>query len=57
MTMTKRDIIERIQQINSSAQGAFLATFEEDDLLAYLHQLQELERERQSRSELEMAAV
>ena len=44
--MSKRETIDRIQHFNPSAQADFLASFEMDDLLAYLHQLQEVERER-----------
>jgi hypothetical protein len=44
--MSKRESIDRIRCLNPSAQPEFLATFDESDLLAYLHQLQELDRER-----------
>jgi hypothetical protein len=47
--MTKRELIERIAKLNPSARPDFLAAFSEDDLLAYLHQLQELAVERQER--------
>jgi hypothetical protein len=46
--MSKRETIDRIRQFNPSAQADFLATFDQMDLLAYLHQLQELDRERRS---------
>ena len=45
--MNKQDIIEHIRRLNPTAPLEFLAGFEEDDLLAYLHQLQEVECERQ----------
>ena len=45
--MTKREIIDRIRCLNSGAKTEFLASFEQEDLLAYLHQLQEVERDRQ----------
>lgn len=44
--MSKRETIDRIRHLNPTAQPEFLATFEPGDLLAYLHQLQELDRER-----------
>lgn len=44
--MSKRETIDRIRRLNPTAQPEFLATFQADDLLAYLHQLQELDRER-----------
>lgn len=44
--MSKREAIDQIRRFNPSAQAEFLATFQLADLLAYLHQLQELERER-----------
>lgn len=43
--MSKRDLIDRIRRLNPTARAEFLASFNEDDLLAYLHQLQEVERE------------
>jgi hypothetical protein len=45
--MNKRDMIDSIRRINPTAEADFLATFHPTDLLAYLHQLQEVERERQ----------
>ncbi|UCD29914.1 MAG: hypothetical protein JSV03_05410 [Planctomycetota bacterium] len=51
--MTKREIIDRIRDQNPSADSEFLATFEQEDLLAYLHQLQEVERERRQNKEKE----
>lgn len=45
--MSKRETIDIIRHYNPSAQAVFLASFEHEDLLAYLHQLQELERDRQ----------
>jgi len=44
--MSKRETIDRIRRLNPTAMPEFLATFEDGDLLAYLHQLQELDRER-----------
>ena len=46
--MSKRETIEVIQRLNPTASSDFLATFTEEDLLAYLHQLQEIARERRS---------
>jgi len=45
-TMTKREMIDQIRRFNPTAQPDFLADFQETDLLAYLHQLSEVERER-----------
>lgn len=55
--MTKREMIDQIQRLNASAKPEFLADFEEEDLLAYLHQLKELERDRRRQAELETVAV
>lgn len=44
--MSKRETINHIRRLNPTAQPEFLASFEQDELLAYLHQLQELERDR-----------
>jgi len=52
--MNKREIIERIQKMNRSASGEFLASFSDEELLAYLHQLQELERERRNNKTAEL---
>ena len=38
--MTKRDIIDRIVELNRSARPEFLSRFTEADLLAYLRQLE-----------------
>jgi hypothetical protein len=48
--MSKRETIDRIRRLNPTAQPEFLATFEDADLLAYLHQLQELDRERREQA-------
>ncbi len=48
--MSKRETIDRIRRLNPTAQPEFLATFEAPDLLAYLHQLQELDRERRDQT-------
>ena len=45
-TMTKREMIDQIRRFNPTAQPDFLADFQEKDLLAYLHQVSEVERER-----------
>jgi hypothetical protein len=47
--VSKFEIMERIRRINTSAQCEFLAGFSEEELLAYLHQLQELQREQVGR--------
>jgi hypothetical protein len=44
--MSKRETIDRIRRLNPTALPEFLAHFEDADLLAYLYQLQELDRER-----------
>jgi hypothetical protein len=54
LTMSKEKIIERIRGMNNTAENDFLASFDEDQLLAYLHQLQEIERERQQTEENEL---
>jgi len=41
--MDKKDLIERIREINKIATPEFLATFSEEQLLAYLNHLMELE--------------
>jgi hypothetical protein len=54
-TMTKRELIDQIQRFNPTAKPAFLADFEEEELMAYLHQLSEVERERREHQNLEPA--
>lgn len=44
--MTKRQIIDEIIEINSSASAGFLATFGEEDLTSYLTRLQLLAQPR-----------
>ena len=44
--MSKPEIIENIRKINTTARSEFLSSFSDDDLLAYLHQLQEVQRDR-----------
>ena len=44
--MTKRELIERIRRMNPTARPEFLATFSEGELIAYLHQLQEVAYEQ-----------
>ena len=51
--MNKREMIDTIRKFNPSAQAEFLASFEQSDLLAYLHQLQELEREHREQARFE----
>ena len=55
--MTKREITEQIRRINHSADEEFLDSFTEDELLAYLHQLKEVERDRRHCEALELAAT
>lgn len=44
--MTKRELIDQIRRLNPTAQASFLASFDEEDLLAYLRQLREVDAER-----------
>ncbi len=53
--MEKRELINSIQQLNPTAKPEFLANFSTEDLLAYLHQLQELERDRRRSGQPAMA--
>lgn len=53
--MTKREMIDKIRRLNPTAKPDFLADFAEEDLLAYLHQLTEVERERREHNRPEMA--
>ena len=55
--MSKRDMIDRIRRINPTAQPEFLASFDEDDLLAYLRQLTELEHEQSRHAGHEQALL
>ena len=43
--MSKRELINRICEINRSAKPEFLASFSEDDLHSYLEHLMELNLE------------
>ncbi len=43
--MNKRELIDRICEINRSAKPEFLATFSEEDLYTYLEHLMELNLE------------
>ena len=52
--MSKQEIIDRIRVINNTANNEFLTHFTEDQLLAYLHQLKELERERRRTEDYEL---
>lgn len=47
--MTKQEIIDHIRRFNRTAEFEFLAGFSDEDLLAYLHQLQEVEHEHRRR--------
>ncbi len=49
--MTKRELIDQIRRLNPTAQVEFLASFCEEDLMAYLRQLRDLEREHSRQSE------
>ena len=49
--MTKRELIDQIHVLNPTAQAEFLATFDDQDLRAYLQQLREVARERVRRTE------
>ena len=55
--MSKRDIIDQIRRLNSTAEVEFLSRFGEEELLAYLHQLQELEAEGRLQTNPEPVAV
>ncbi len=55
--MSKRETINQIRRLNPTAQPEFLASFEQDELLAYLHQLQELERDRRLESSRQRAVA
>ena len=43
--MDKKELIDRIREINATAKTEFLATFSEKDLTAYLEHLMELDLE------------
>jgi len=43
--MDKKELIDRIREINATAKTEFLAEFSEKDLAAYLEHLMELEAE------------
>lgn len=45
MSMSKRELIDYICEINKSARPEFLAVFSEEDLNAYLEHLMELDLE------------
>ncbi len=47
----KYEIIDQIRRINTSASPDFLASFPDEDLLAYFHQLQELQHELAQRQQ------
>ncbi len=42
--MAKEELIQSIRKLNPTASAEFLASFSEDDLIAYLRQLQEVSR-------------
>lgn len=44
--MNKREIIDHIRRLNPTAAPTFLADFGEEELLAYLRQLKEVEEDR-----------
>ena len=48
-------MIDRIRRLNPTADAEFLAQFEEGDLLDYLRQLSDLERELSRHAEREPA--
>jgi hypothetical protein len=49
--MSKHEVIEQIRRLNPTASEEFLEGFPQEELIAYLHQLQEVRRERVSRSD------
>lgn len=51
--MGKYEIIDHIRRINTSASPEFLATFADEELLAYFQQLQELQHELAQRQQAE----
>ena len=55
--MTKQDIIDHIRRLNPTARAEFLLSFSEEDLLAYLHHLREVESERRHQPHREPAAA
>ena len=55
--MTKREIIDRIIQINASARPEFLAEFSHESLADYLAHLSEVQAERHEPIFLEPALV
>ncbi len=55
--MNKRELIDQINRLNPTAQPDFLAGFTETELVAYLQQLRELERDRRRQGRLEPALV
>lgn len=55
--MTKTELIDQIRRLNRSAQPEFLESFTQEELLAYLHQLKELERDRRRIEMMELVAA
>lgn len=55
--MTKRDIIDSIRRHNPTAGPDFLARFNEEDLLAYLHHLRDVESENRRRHSREYSPM
>ncbi len=53
--MTKREIIDRIMEINNSARPEFLATFSQESLQEYLDHLTEVLAEQHEPAFLEPA--
>ena len=57
LIVSKHEIIDHIRRINTSALPEFLAAFSDEDLLEYLHELQELQREQLHRHSSESILV
>ena len=55
--MTKRDIIDRVMDLNPSAKPEFLAEFSHQDLAEYLRHLTEIAAEHHEQAFLEPALV
>ncbi len=55
--MTKREIIDRIMEINTSAKPEFLATFSRESLQEYLDHLAEVLAEQHEPAFLEPALI
>jgi hypothetical protein len=55
--MVKRQLVEQIMKLNTSAKPEFLAQFTEAELRAYLRQLRDLQRTVSTDNLLESLAV